>query len=191
PPFWRSKQFWLKATPTAIIVLMLSYLAYLYLATLSERQRLEDLEQQFADRSALKSQASAITTQLELYRQQETQLNAELLTLNQTNTALNELNARQKLVRKLLQALEKSVDDEVLINALTEPDSRLSPGFQLQAWAVTSEAASAFNKRLAGHLSDFNYDTIDDDIHNGRARGMNGYLIDLWIVPASVDELEG
>ncbi|MCP4323043.1 MAG: hypothetical protein GY787_14600, partial [Alteromonadales bacterium] len=103
------------------------------------------------------------------------------------------LLARTQFVPQLLRIVAQSIDDEVTIDQLYEPQRSTIPGIRVLGWAASNISASAFVVRLNKNLAQLQFQVSGVEVRAGAGRyqEMQGYALDFWLVPLAIDELDG
>jgi hypothetical protein len=192
PPVWKNKQV-IAGTAAGLAALSLIGLAiYVKVETASQEQRLVDLEAEYKKNQTLNSQYSTINAESKRLQEEIESLLSKMIDAQGEVQQLEVLSQRQTFVLKLLQALESSIDQSVTLDQVIEPERSSNPSVHIVGWASNQPAAASFTERFNQRIQDLDFQTIDVDIRAGYGRyGLYGYVIDFWIIPRPVDELEG
>jgi len=179
---WRRRELLPHAIGASLLLLVAGTESYLRLATWRSEARLAALDQRYEERLALKTQAESTLAEVRALEAELEHTRAQVDELEGEVERMQALIARRRDVRALLETLEQSVDDEVLISRL-EHDPRAEVVF-VGGWALTSTAAQGFVSRLARGLRPLGLELRDSRVAAGDGRlAAPGYELSARIVP--------
>jgi outer membrane murein-binding lipoprotein Lpp len=192
PPVWKNKQILAGTAAGIVVTAMVGAAVFVKMQTMEEEARLVELEEEFKKNQALSIQYSTINAEAKRLQGEIDAMQEKLLEATNETQQFEILTQRQEFVLRLLQALESSIDQSVTLDQVVEPERSNNPSVHIVAWASNQPAAASFTERFNQRIQDMDYQTIDIDIRSGYGRyGLYGYVIDFWIIPKPVDELEG
>jgi cell division protein FtsB len=190
PPLWKNKGFYRYGIPIVLLLCLLAHGSYSLWQKGHLQGRLDALDSEYKERLALNKQLSSITGK---YKQKEDELSDLQKQSDNTVTELNRLNHnvvhRTRMLPRLLKTISQSVMDSIMLDSITEPKRDGQDRFNVTAWAMDNASASQFTERLQQLVGRLNYRVTDPDIKSGIGRyGLNGYTIDLWLIPVKNPE---
>lgn len=140
------------------------------------------------DVSRIRGEIKRIDKKIKNVNQLNAEIDAKTVEKNRAQSMFGllttELPERNKLLIQLMDALESSINDDVVVNSITE-DTLL--GFNYSAWALTESSAQAFIKRFQVSISPMGFRVKNVIVSQSGGRlGLIGYSIQFSIT--SLDE---
>lgn len=181
PALWKRKQLYPYFGFGVLVIGLLGFEAVMRLDTYFSRQQLAELEEQYSERMKLKQAAvKQLTASTQLVGQVE-QKEAKAAELRTQVGALQHLLDRQRLTLNLLQTLQRSTTDEVVIESLVQQVSD-SRQFYLNGWAISNTAAQLLVNNLGRDLKGWDFVVQDSRIQSGTSHlGVSGYQVEAWL----------
>lgn len=190
PPLWKNTELYRFGVPCLLIVTALTHGVYSIVLQKNLEEKLEQLNEDYRQKIALNRQINSIHTE---YNKKEQELKEIQAKVSEQDTQLAKLTdtilARTKLVSRLLKQVATSVPNTVMLESIKEPKRDSRNRFNLVAWATDNSSATQFIENLQKTIGRLQYRVVDPDIQSGIGRfGLNGYTINLWIIPVEQSE---
>jgi hypothetical protein len=178
PPLWRNPDA-VRIGAFCLVLLALAGVELMMRWRISAAQyRLTQIERQ-ADETAQRNRQ--IQQQVNEARDKQAEKDAASAELNQVQADLrvirDVLAVREKMIPGLVVALQRSVNDDVFLNSVTE--TGLTAGtFELRGWGMTDTAIHLFTTRLEREIAPFELRMSGgEEMRRGRDRlDVDGYL---------------
>lgn len=185
PPVWKNSEVYRYGIPVLLAVGIIGHGGYSIWHRNNLQDQLDSLNIEYNKRvklnkqlSGLSSEASKKTSQLDTLVKETENLTAQVEKLSE------KVIRRGRMLPPLMQSIARSVTSNIMLDSVVEPRSDSRNRFNVTAWATDNASASEFSERLQAMVARFNYRVADTDIKSGIGRyGLNGYTIDLWLVP--------
>ncbi len=192
PPMWRNVTAIRAAAVFSAIAVTGGTETYLRMSAYDAETQLAQREEEFEERSQLSRKVQTINSQAKALRDQVETLQTAVADADARLTIMeNVLLARVKSVPGILRALQGAMNDDVVINGISENYS--STGiYQVSGWALTDTSAQLFMNRLDRNVERWQLNVVDESV--ARANGpmdLDGYRIQLRIVPQGEAEVAG
>ncbi len=194
PPLYKNINFWRYAMPVLLVFSIISMESYGRWKLAHDRAELKIINKKFSDSKKLNSQLSIMNSDFTSAQKKLDEQRLLLADLNNESALLSDvLLARTQFVPQLLRIVAQSIDDEVTIDQLYEPQRSTIPGIRVLGWAASNISASAFVVRLNKNLAQLQFQVSGVEVRAGvgRYQEMQGYALDFWLVPLAIDELDG
>jgi len=178
---WRRREL----LPHAVAAVLLLFLAgteiYLRIATWRSEARLSALDREYEERLELKTLAESTLADTRALEQQIAQTQTQIDAFERAIARMEGLIARRREVQAVLETLEETIDDEVLIS-FVEQDAR-TEALSIGGWALSSTAAQLFISRLARAVRPIGLEVQNSRVVAGEGRlGAPGYELSARIV---------
>lgn len=181
PPLWKRKALYPYIAVVVVVLGLVTFEISLRVRTHYAVQHLEELEREFSERQQLKNVATVQASEGAKAARQVVEREAELQDKTRELAALQRLLARQTLMVELLQALQKSTTDEVLLDTLVQQSGR-ERQFYVSGWATSNTAAQLLVNNLDRDLKRLAIGVQDSRIQSGsNSLGGAGYKVEVWL----------
>ncbi len=183
PALWKRRELYPYAAAIAILLAVVGFDLSMHIERWKNEVRLVELDAQFEEKMALKKKVESQASEAMRLEKEIAKRSRTLTEVNKKNQIIeNILIQRQKSVPGILRTLAKTSGDEIILDGLSESDK--SPGIRVTGWALTDTGAELFLNRLNQALEKWEMLVTDSQVVADRGRtGLDGYGIDLWLVP--------
>ena len=187
PPLWKNRELYRYGTPALLLLALLGHGSYSLWQRATLDREYQQLDAEYKRKLDLNKQLTSISGTQQRLENELASLEEQAKTLEQELRQLNDgVISRTRLVPRLVKTLALSVTNQVVLDSILEPAHDSKNRFNINAWATDNPAASEFVERLQQMAGRLGYRVTDADIRAGIGRyGLNGYNIQLWLVPDS------
>ena len=191
PPIWKNKEIWRLSIPLWAVLLVVANESYTQYQMSVIESKMAEVEKKRDDNSLLEKQMQVLVSESNKAQSFFDKVNEKYETFSKSLVQLELLQARNPLLVNLLVALQKSVNESVVIEIFKEKklvESKVSGGFELTAWALNENSAQAFSKQLDREVDDLGHEVLNVRIIRAVGRtGARGHEVSLLISPKSID----
>lgn len=193
PPIWKNKQLYRYGIPAVLVLGLLGHGVYSVWLESNLQDRLDTLDIEYKKKLKLNKQISSISGDYKRKEEELTKLQQEVAESEKEFSRLNKtIIYRTRLIPRLVKTVSLSVTNSVMLDSVIEPKRDSRNRFNVTAWAMDNPSASEFVDRLQQLVGRLNYRVADPDITTGIGRyGLNGYTINLWLIPLDIDKNKG
>lgn len=182
PPPWKDRDIYPWLGIGLLLMAIVGNESYLRVQTKKNEWQLDRLDIEYSRRMQVKNESQKTGGEVQRLQQE---LNAKLEELKEQerlkNILDNVIRYRQELVPGLLQALGRSVNDEVVLDKVEERKD--GKGFYLEAWALKDSAGQLFVSRLNENLARWQYKVEEMQLARGVGRlKIDGFMLKIWLV---------
>ncbi|OUS30920.1 hypothetical protein A9Q99_05280 [Gammaproteobacteria bacterium 45_16_T64] len=189
PPIWKNIELYRYGIPALLLLTVFVHGSYSVMQQRQLQQQLDTLDKKYKEQAQLNKQLNSISGAYKKTSDKLADLTAQATDAkNNLERLNNNVVRRTRLVPRLLRAISQSVTDRIMLDGIVEPRQKGKNSFNITAWAMDNASAAQFTERLQQLVSRLEYRVADPDIRSGIGRyGLNGYTIDLWIIPVNND----
>lgn len=183
-PLWKRKDLLPYVAAVLTVVAVLAVEAYTRYSAWEKQTELAQLDGEFSEKIELKKKMEAqagvaANLQKKIADQQE-----RLDTITQEQNALFYLDYRRQLVSGMLEAIQRAMVDEVMVEQVIQ-DQVGRGQIYVSGWAATDTAAQLFINNLSDEMQQWSMEVRDRKISSGGgvagAAGI-GYTLEAWFL---------
>ena len=181
PPLWKRKEIYPYAAAAMVLFgLLINDLSMRY-SKISNQHRLEQLETEFSQKMRIKKAAMDNTSKAQNLSSKVADIKKRLEETSKEYQALNRLVDRQQLIPGLLNSLQKSITDEVVIDQVSQKPQQENH-FYISGWALSDTAAQLFVNNLGRDMKPWKIRVQDSRVQSKQVRmGLRGYKVEAWL----------
>lgn len=188
PPLWKNKAIYPWLGIGLVLVAIIATESWLRIKTAQNAWELDRLDAEYSQKLRIKQEAQAMSGEVKQL-QQELKAKEDVLKEQQRLKGILDtvVRYRQDLAPGILEALAQAMNDEVVLDQVTEKGD--GTGFYLEGWATRDTAAQVFATRLNETLAPWNYKVAEMQIARGKGRlKIDGSVLKVWLVGTAAQE---
>ncbi len=188
PPIWKNKTIYPWLVIFLLLVAIIATETWLRMNTAKNELKLDQLDAEYSQKMRIKQEAQSMSGEV---KQLQNKLNTKEAELKEQQRLIgildNVIRYRQDLVPGILEALGQAINDDVVLDQMTENSD--GAGFYLEGWATRDTSAQMFAARLNETLAPYGYKVAETQIARGRGRlAIDGSVLKIWLVSISAQE---
>ncbi|HID46348.1 MAG TPA: hypothetical protein EYP34_11405 [Chromatiaceae bacterium] len=182
---WKRKDLLPYAAAAMVMLGLIGVDVNMRYKTWQKNAQLQELEEEFSEKMLLKRQMQAQASSMSELKSKLSEKKQELAGVTREKESLRYLEYRKNLLPALLAALQNAINDEVVVEQVSQGVGNREQVY-VSGWAASDTAAQLFFNSLSAEMTSMNMEVADRRVmaDSSRPRG-SGYNFEAWLLSRS------